>query len=101
MEGRLSIFNENPWPLPNITFAAPFYGDVDTRTEGRTWFTNPVIRDEELLNRAREEISTAWPQFKKFTPAYLIIATWEGVGYFRRQSDKVWVESSCVNQLLN
>ena len=64
MEGHPTYYNENPWPLPDITFAAPFYGDVDTQTEGRsrTWFTNPLTRDGELMNRAREEINNAWPQ---------------------------------------
>ena len=84
-------YNDNPLPLANVTFVAPFYGDVDTReTEaGTLWYTNKTCNDSILLERARKDITGTWPEYREFNPEYLIVATWENVGYFENKTDKV------------
>ena len=80
---------EEPLPLPNYTFIAPFYGDVDTRRAGTVWFTDPASRDPTTLNRTKDDIQAAFEDHVDFEPSYVVIATWDHVGYFNEQYDKV------------
>ena len=55
------------------------------------WYTDPVSNDSDSLKIAREDICKAFMDYRceKFTPKYIVIATWERVGYFKEQSNKV------------
>ena len=68
---------------------APFWSDVDTRGIGNITYRENTSAP--LLNRTRWEIQRAFKNSSNFEPASLFIATWDSVGYFRRNTDKVRV----------
>ena len=80
---------DEPFPLDNYTLIAPFYGDVDTREAGTVWFTDPVTKNKEMLLKAEQDIHCAFSDYEQFSPTYLIIATWDHVGYYKERDDKV------------
>ena len=82
-------FLEEPFPIEDYTFIAPFYGDVDTRDAGTVWFTDPVATDSHITDRVADDIRSAFEDQAFFEPAYAVIATWDHVGYFKEKSDKV------------
>ena len=68
---------------------APYWADVDTRGTGNVYYrqtTDPI-----LLARATSEIRTAFPESSNVTIINLLIATWNRVGYYLRNTDKVIV----------
>ena len=95
-----------PEPLPisgSRVLLSPYWADVDTRPDngGAVFYRSST--DPTLLNNARDQIRAAFPvEFSTFTPTYLFIATWDHVGYYNRQTDKVYpptVTSCAVEQL--
>ena len=75
----------------NGIFTAPFWSDVDTGDEN---FDLGVVRyavnrKPATLNRARDQIRSVFSNEKSFTPSYLIVATWEEVGYYARVLNEV------------
>ena len=85
-----SQFNPTRFPR-NATQAliAPYWADADTSTNGSgTVFfretTNPT-----LLQRASRDIQDGLSV--PFTPSYLLIATWDSIGYYFRRTDRVIV----------
>ena len=88
----LKNFQPGTFPIQNYTFIAPFYGDVypgnDTSCEsGTVKYSDEVMKDSNALKNATEQIRGAFPEHKDFSPAYLIVATWDGVGYYNQNSD--------------
>ena len=84
----IPTYTPDPFPLAgDLELIAPFWGDVDTRGVGTVWFRETASGD--LLDRALEEIRAAFVVPQSFRPCYLIIATWDHVGYFDSNSDKV------------
>ena len=75
-----------PLPTPG-SFIAPFWADVDTSTGSGT-IRYGVTRNNSAIMRAGEEIRRAFSNMS-FTPLYLFIATWEGVGYYTHHDDLV------------
>ena len=105
--GIVEFFNKRPancsetlnhvvndsFPIRNRTFVAVFYGDVDVDIDsegngGRINYNEPVVTDKKSLEMAREQIQT-WTEYKDFEPTYLIVATWDKVGYHQKQNDLV------------
>jgi len=83
----VSQFTPEAFPLAgDRKLIAPFWADVDTRGIGTVWFR--ITTNSSLLARARDEIATFLSQ-KDFSPAYLFIASWDHVGYFGSNTDKV------------
>jgi hypothetical protein len=82
-------FLKDPFPLADYTFIAPFYGDVDTRKTGTVWFTDPVVNESSVLDKVENDIHDTFKDHASFKPAYVIIATWDQVGYFKERSDKL------------
>ena len=68
---------------------APFWADVDTSNAGTLWFRVSTAAD--LLERAGDMIHTAFVRNNEFAPSLLLIATWDGVGYYEEGTDKVCV----------
>lgn len=82
-------------------FIAPYWADVDTRlrfTEdringfspeetGRVWYREEF--EPELFERAAQDVRWAFVDQANFYPEWLFIATWESVGYYSRNIDKV------------
>ena len=79
-----------PITLPfEIPLIAVLWADVDTRPPdgGYVWYR--ITNSSDLLQRARQDIQRAYAFSNESEIDYLIIATWDHVGYYDRQTDKV------------
>ena len=79
------------------TFIAPFYGDVHARgtiftCEGLVQYI--VITDGAAPEKAKLQIQKAFPDHMEFSPVYLVVATWDRVGYYKEKLDKVSIIST-------
>ena len=82
------VSNQNSFPLGGgRKFVAPFWADVDTTNVGDVWYRQST--SQALINKANMQIRLAFPLQIPFTATNLIIATWEKVGYFDGNMDKV------------
>lgn len=89
-ERGISAFFATPFPLNNTQgLIAVYWTDVDTTPEGSgtVWYRETT--DDTLLRRFRDEIKRAFPIQRIFNPISLFIATWDHVGYYHLQFDKV------------
>ena len=80
----------SPITLPfEIPLIAVLWADVDTRPRngGYVWYR--ITNSSDLLQRARQDIQRAYAFANESEINYLLIATWDHVGYFPRQIDKV------------
>ena len=66
---------------------APYWADVDTRGIGDIYYRQTT--DPSLLARATSEIRAAFPASQNVTITNLLIATWDRVGYYFQNTDKV------------
>ena len=66
---------------------APYWADVDTRGTGQIFYRQST--DPSLLARASREIQSAFPFSQNITVTNLLIATWDKVGYYFQNNDKV------------
>ena len=86
-----SPFTENyasPLPLYNTDkIIAPYWDDVDTRGTGQIFYRQTT--DLHLLDRVQRDIQAAYPLSRNVTLTNLFIATWDAVGYYDMQTDKV------------
>ena len=75
-----------PFGTPLI---AVLWADVDTRPRngGYVWYRTTNSLD--LLQRARQDIRRAYGFANESEIDYLLIATWDHVGYYSRLTDKV------------
>lgn len=64
---------------------APYQADVDTTGTGRVWYR--ITTDDALLAKATNDIRSLTRA--SVSPQWLLIATWDHVGYYLRQTDKV------------
>ena len=88
-DGAVSSFTPESFPLQNNrALIAPYWADVDTRGTGTVYYRES--QDTDLLRRARDDIFMAFSGRIRFQPVFLFIATWDRVGYFSRQTDRVY-----------
>ena len=74
-------------PLSNrISFIAPYWGDVDTRGTGRVYYRQ--TNDPILLARAANDTQSVLLS-ENVVLTNLFIVTWNAVGYYDRNTDKV------------
>ena len=66
---------------------APYWADVDIRGNGIIYYRQTT--DPSLLTRATSEIRAAFSLSQNFMAKHLLIVTWNAVGYFYSQFDKV------------
>ena len=66
---------------------APYWADVDTRGTGQIFYRQST--DPSLLARTENEIRRAFPMSQNVTITNLLIATWDAVGYYLFNDDKV------------
>ena len=96
-------FRNDSFPIQNYTLIALFYGDVDISDEeaGAVKCGNGtnVINDTGNITMAKRHILEAFPKHIDFTPEYLIVATWDHVGYYNRKFDKVSKHHNTVYSL--
>ena len=90
-----------PFPLINgsingtnatsFQLIAPYWSDVDTRSEngGTVWYRESNAQED--ITRARDDIRTAYEEARdsNFAPHSVFIATWDHVGYYNTRDDKV------------
>ena len=78
-----------PQVFPNSFFPliAVYWADADTQPEdgGFVWYQ--IITSSDLLQRALDDISLAYPSAPDID--YLLIATWDHIGYYNLHTDKV------------
>ena len=79
-------FNPGPFPVAD-ELIAPFWADVDTRAAGMVWYRLSTTTAD--INFARNYIEMGFPLQPLFTPLNVLVATWEGVGYYERRSNLV------------
>ena len=73
---------------------APYWADVDTRGSGQVFYRQ--TNDPSLLARATSEIRAAFNDSQNVTIRNLLIATWNRVGYYFRNADKVTKYNCCI-----
>ena len=83
----LNYFQNGSFPIEGYVFIAPFYGDIDTRSNGIVWYSKAVINDSDSLKEAEYHVQLT--KNNDFSPKYLLVATWDGVGYYDKQNDTV------------
>ena len=66
---------------------APYWADADIRGPGQTLYRQS--NDSSLLARASKEIQASFPSSQNVTITNLLIATWDEVGYYRWNHDRV------------
>jgi len=66
---------------------APYWADVDTRETGIIYYRQST--DPSLLARVTSEIRAAFPASRNVDIRNLLIATWDGVGYYFQSNGKV------------
>ncbi len=79
-----------PFPLENnLQLIAPYWVDLDTRNplSGLVWYR--IATDSTTLGRAATDIQRAFPNQRPFTPAWLLVATWDHVGRYSKEVDVV------------
>lgn len=94
-----SPLHHNPSPLPLdglFPFVAPFWADVDTSgsQDGTIW--RRETKNSTVLNRAREDIQTAFETPMGFQPQLAFVATWDRVNFFGsniNDSDQVSIQT--------
>jgi len=93
----ISQFTPDPFPLnasENIVeIIAPYWADVDTTGTGEISYRQTT--NEDLLQRADNDIKTAFSTIP-FSSAYLFIATWDHVGFYSSQVNKVHNSSEYI-----
>ena len=70
---------------------APYWADVDIREIGQIYYRQST--DPSLLARASREIQAVFPSSRNVTIRNLLIATWDDVGYYSQNDDKVCMSS--------
>ena len=66
---------------------APYWGDADTRGTGQIFYRQ--ITNTSLLDRVSRQLQTTYYLSPNVTITNLFIATWDAVGYYYMQTDKV------------
>ena len=66
---------------------ASYWADVDTSGTGQIFYRQST--DPSLIARATSEIQAAFPASENVTIESLVIVTWDKVGYYDSNTDKV------------
>ena len=75
------------FPTSGIGIVAPFWSDVDTRNGAGIVFAR-VTTDICVLSRARTDMRASTGN-SAFSPDWLLVVTWNDVGYESMHADKV------------
>lgn len=75
-------------PLTSPPLICPFWCDSDTRQGGVVYFRLVTEENDDagLLMRARQEIMAYFIDNQMFEPKYILIVTWEDIGYMRNST---------------
>ena len=83
-------YSPTPFPIFGNPMIAPFLSDIDTRGAGTVWYRTTT--DASLLANAIRDIPSILSG-PNFAPVWLLIATWDHVGYYNSHSDKVSIHT--------
>ena len=79
------------FPIPIYPLVAPYQADVDTRGTGSVWYRRST-QNTTLLAKAANDIRLLNGTI--ISPQWLFIATWDHVGYYNNQTDKVLLHNN-------
>lgn len=88
--GPVVQFDPSPFPLQGLEVIAPYWADVDTRGSGTVFYRE--TNDADLLARIANCLQESYPGLNStgtLNPTLLFIVTWDNVGYFDQNSDRV------------
>lgn len=85
----VSQYNPEAFPIYDLALIAPYWADADTRPLNGGWVWYRVSTDDGLKTRATQLIQSTFSSQDLFTPEYLVIATWDHVGYYPLQTNMV------------
>ena len=91
MEACLVIYTPEPFPVTGSPpFLAAYWADIDTRPFNGGTVYYRASTEPALLQRASNHISRLFTLGRRrFRATWLFIATWERVGYYQRNTDRV------------
>ena len=73
--------------MVNTALVAPFWADVDTREIGEVFYRQ--TNESSCITNVATIIREVFEDAVGFTPFTVFIATWNNVGYYNRNRDKV------------
>jgi len=92
---RFNVRTPQSFPLNGSNeIIAPYWADVDISGTGNIYYRQTA--DPSLLAKATREIRAAFPEARNVTILNLLIATWDKVGYYYNNNDKVIVYTTCI-----
>ena len=87
MNNTFNHWNPSSLPINETQFIAPYWADFDLTGTGNVFYRQ--TRNPALLARAANEIQAAFPMSENVIVINLLIVTWDAVGYYSSNSDKV------------
>ena len=91
----INSFSLIEFPNSVHQFVAPYWADVDTRGTGEVTYRETA--DPDLLDKAARYVRLGFMNQQEFHPSHLFIATWDGVGYYEENTDKVCSYATCTH----
>ena len=73
--------------IVNTALIAPFWADVDTREIGEVFYRQ--TNESSCIANVTSIIRAVFEDAVEFAPFTVFIATWNSVGYFNRNTDRV------------
>ena len=73
----------------SVALIAPYWADADTRGTGIVWYRESTSQADK--DRAQREIRAIFREAARFIPTLVFIATWDHVGYYSTNTDKVTI----------
>ncbi|VDI43851.1 Hypothetical predicted protein [Mytilus galloprovincialis] len=81
----LSTFTPSAFPLSgNKKIVSPYWCDIDTRKGGVVWYYE--TNDRDVLFKATDDIQKTFPEQKNFRAAWVFVATWDNVAFYKASS---------------
>ena len=74
-------------PQSNNKFVAPYWANVDLTGTGQVFYRQ--TNDAAIVARSTKEIKSAFPLSQDTYITNVLIVTWYGVGYYRKQTNLV------------
>lgn len=82
-----------------MAIVAPFFADADTRGPKTGVIYYRQTNDHFLLERVEQDVRYRF-QHASFKPTLLYVVTWDKMGYYNRQDDKVSLISYVLTLIL-
>ena len=84
---RLQRYSGEGLSMANTALIAPFWADVDTREIGEVFYRQ--TNESSCIANVTSIIHEVFEDAVEFTPFTVFIATWNNVGYSKRNTDRV------------